>query len=248
MALSDTFGSTAGDIFSSIVSKGILVFAVILLVGIILGVALYVRWRRKFNIIVEIYSERSIGSLNEVVYTKDAKIIRDIINQNNHKIIFDKGAMIFDKKDGCWYFRILGEKVDLPVPPFNVLQSSNKGNVLKIWQKTHEEFIFLMPDKLCKTHVIKGDGKLYPISQIEQKQVEGDISYWNVKRKEKTKKLFDTESLFMKILPFMPHIIGGVIALFIIYILMDSMPAILNQLQQLIIELRSLKGAVVTTG
>jgi len=248
MALSNTFGDTAGNIVSSIISKSMLVLLVLLIGGAILGVALYVRWRRKFNIIVEIYSERSIGSLEDKDYTTNSEAIRDIINQGNHKIIFDRGAIVYDKKDGYWYFRILGEKVDLPEPPFNVLQSSNKGNVLKVWQKSHDEFIFLMPDKLCKTHVIKRGGKLYPISQIEQKQVEGDIGYWNVKRKQKTKALFDTESLFMKILPFMPHIIGGMISLFIIYVLMDSMPAILNQLQQLIIELQSLKGAVVTTG
>jgi len=55
--------------------------------------------------------------------------------------------------------------------------------------------------------------------------------------------MFDVDSLLMKILPYIPHIMGGVILIFILYILMDSLPGILSELSKLTKELQSLKGA-----
>lgn len=210
-------------IFSGILWFGLAIILIAILGGVVWYMAVY---RRKFNIRVKIKSER----------TEDAKIY------------FDKAAILYDKKDKNKYLRLLNTGVDLPVPPFKVLQHTNEGDYLEIWRKSEDEFIYLTSGKIDRLNILKIDGKLYPIAQTEQKQVEGDISYWNTKRKEKHRGLFDTETLLMKLLPYIPLFLGGIFMIFIMYILMDHLPTILSQLSELTRELKSLKGADVVTG
>lgn len=220
------FAEIGGNVFSSILSKGILFIGALIVVGIIFGVAWYIRWRRQFNIIVEIYSERSRGVDFTRSTDRSSEAISRMMDQGNYKIIFDKGAIIYSRKDKGSYFRLLEEKVDLPVPPFNVLQPSSKGNILKLWQKSNEEYVYLLPDKIDKTVLVRADGNTYAANQVSQKQVEGDIAYWNIKRKEEHKKLFDTESLLMKVLPIIAPIIVGALILFMVYIVLDKISVI----------------------
>ena len=187
MAITDTiFGSQASDIYGNMIGNTFMLIAILILCAVIIGVALYVRYLRQFNITVMIESTRSAG----------------ISGVQHNKIIFDKGGLIYNKKDKSWYFRLLKEKVDLPQPPFDVLQPSNKGNILRIWQKSNEEFIFLLPDKIDTQIIVRADGSRVPVGQLVVKQVEGDVSYWNQIRKRTNKKLFDTESMIMKLLPY----------------------------------------------
>jgi len=218
------FGEMGGALFGKIFS-GIIWFGLaVIVIGVIFGVMWYfIIYRRKFDIKVKVISDRA----------------------GDPAIYFDSAAILYDKKDKNKYFRFWGERTDLPVPPFKVLQKLRRGDYLEVWRKSEDEFVFLTPPRINKMKVLRADGKLYPIAQTEQKQVEGDIAYWNIKRKEKNKRLFDTESILMKLLPYIPHIIGGVITIFVLYILMDSLPEVLRALTDLAQELRSLKGAEV---
>jgi len=52
----------------------------------------------------------------------------------------------------------------------------------------------------------------------------------------------------MKVLPYIPHIIGAVVTMFILYILMSYLPDILAQLKSLVSELNRGRTAEITTG
>jgi len=45
--------------------------------------------------------------------------------------------------------------------------------------------------------------------------------------------MFDMDSMLMKLLPYIPAAIVSVICIFILYILLDHLPGILSQLQEL---------------
>src|SRR3990167_7136881 len=112
---------SASSMGGSLVGGGLIFLGVLVLIAIIIGASLYVRYYRQFNIYVIIRSSRSTAS-----------------GIGQEKILFDKGAMIYDKKDKIWYFRLFSHQVDLPVPPYEVLQPSEKGNLLELWQKSVE--------------------------------------------------------------------------------------------------------------
>lgn len=204
-AVKDVGGAIASKIFSSILIFGI-GFIIVVVLGVIMYYLLY--YRRKFNILVKIRSERA----------------------GDPSVFFDKAAIIRDWKTRTKYFKLMDTKVELTVPPFKVIEKTDKGDYLEVWRKSEEEFVFLTPPKIDRTRTIKADGKLYQIADSEQKQIEGDMD-WYFTRKEKIKKLIDPESLLMKVLPYLPLLLGGAIMIFILWILMDKLPAILAQLQ-----------------
>lgn len=220
------FSDVGGRIGQIVLTGSVWLIAIIVLGGLLLGVVFYVRYRKKYDIFVKIRSERS---------------------EDKHKVNFDNAAIISDPKTKSKYFKLKNQRVELPVPPFNVLQTSSKGDYIELWRKSEDEYVYLTPPVIDKEFYMRADGKLYPMSDLIQKQVEGDIAYWNVTRKPKNKQLFDTESWLMKLLPFIPQIIGGVIALFILYILFNSLPSVLNSLTELTKELASLKGAELSS-
>ena len=224
--------SMLGEVGSQIMDKifgGILWFGLaLLLIGVI---AFFMWWfliyKKKFNIIVKVISARA----------KD----RDYI-------IFDKAAILVDRKTGTKYFRIWGLKLDLPAPDFNVLQNTSSGDYLELYRTSEDTIYFLTSPVIDKTKVIKHDGKAYSIAAQKLKQFDPDMAFWNVKRKTFNKKMFDTESLFFKLLPYFPIIFGSVLMIFVIYVLMDKLPAILAELKNLAAELNSLKRAEIVQG
>lgn len=220
------FNDIAGQLTSRIFG-GILWFGIAMVVIGVLGFLMwyFLIYRKKFDIMVKIKSDRV----------------------NDPKIYFDYAAILVDRKDRTKYFRLRDTKVDLPVPPFNVLRTSNLGDYIEVWRKSEDEFIFLLEGKVDKYNIVKQDGTVHVIAEQEQKQIEGDIAFWNIQRKGKNRGLFDTESILMKLLPYIPHLIGGVLTVFILYILMDSLPQVLGQLKELATTLNSYKGAEVTT-
>lgn len=216
-------GQLVEKIFSSILWFGL---ALVVVAVVIFVMWYFVYYKRKFDILVKIRSQRADG----------------------FSTYFDKAAILYDKKARNKYLRLRDTKVDLPLPNFNLIDKTNWGDYLEIWRKSEEEFIFLMPSEINKTQVLRQDGILYPIAQTEQKQVEGDVSYWNVKRKDKHKSLFDTESMLMKLLPYIPLVVGGAFMIFMLYILLDTLPGLIGELAELAKTLRSSTIAQLTPG
>ena len=212
----------AGGLFSGIVdiSGTILIGALILFT--VLGLFFYLFfYRRKFDISVKILSERA----------------------SDPRMFFDKAAVMTDKK-GNKYLKLLKAKVELPMPPFKVLESTNRGDYIEIWRKSEDDFVYLTKPHIDKTKMIKADGKLYPIGRTSQRHIEGDM-YWMSKRKEENKKLLDPESLLMKLLSWAPQILSSVFLLLILFVFMDKLPELVNQLVELTKELRALKGSTI---
>ena len=227
MVDTNPFDAVGGQLFDKIFS-GILWFGIFFVLVAVVG---FLMWfflvhKRKFDIKVKLISERS-GDKN--------------------RILWDKAAILFDRKNKLKYFRLWNTKVDLPIPRFNVLQGSDTGDYLEIYRKSEDDFYFLTPSKINKTVMIRSDGRAYPIALQEHKQIDTDISFWNTKRKGQNTSMFDTEKMWMKILPYIPHIIGGVITIFVLYILMDSLPQVLGSLQEVAKELNAYRAAEVTT-
>lgn len=198
-----------GGVFSGLFGgalQGVVILVGILLVGgSIVGAAWYVRYIRQFNIKVELISTRA-----------------NIGGQDQYKIIFDKAGLLYDKKDKNYYFRIKDLKADLPAPPFNVLIPTDKGNMVKIWQKTADEFVFLLPDTINKEIIVKQDGKAYPAGSLNVKQIEGDMGYWNTMRKSRDKKLFDPESTWSKLLPYIVPLLMFILVIFVSWMVLKN--------------------------
>ena len=226
MAEEGLFGEIGGQLVSRIFS-GILWFGI---AAVVIGILSFLMWyflihRKKFDIEVKIKSVRA---------------------EDKHSIIFDKAAILVDRKTKTPFFRIWGLRREFPVPKFNVLQSSNKGDFLEMYRVGEDEFYFLSPSKIDKTRIIRADGKFYALGHQSQIIVDPEMAFWAAKRKEHNRKMFDVDSWLMKILPYLPHIIGGVILIFVLYILMDHLPAILGQLEKLVESMNQLqRGQVV---
>ena len=241
--------SVGFSLVGNVINVLIAIVGIVIVLGVGLGVFFYTRHIKKYNIIVEIRSERSglpdIGTESVEAY---ATKVRSMTQNNNYKIIYDKGAMLYSKDDKNWYFRIKGEKVDLPVPPFNVLTASNKGNVLKVWQRSKEEYFYLLSDKIDPT-VIRAHGGTYNVAQLSTKVVDSDISFWNVKKKEKVKKLFDPESILAKVLAYIPQIVSGFLTIMLLWIVFDKLPGLITKMTELATAINSNTGgqAIVAT-
>lgn len=223
-AIGDITGRLTANVFGSILWFGI----ILLLIGVV-GFLIYwfAVYRKKFDIKVKVISRRA-GEENS--------------------IFFDKAAILKDRKTNTRYFRIWGMKRELPVPKYNILQRTNEGDLLEIYRKSEEEFFFLMPPKIDNARIMRADGRVYPFADQKMIQVDPEIGFWMAKRMEQNKSMFSPDNLLMKILPFIPHIIGGVITIFILYVLMDHLPAILGQLRELAAEINRNTNAEVITG
>lgn len=202
------------------------VVVLILVVGVVGGIVYYfVGYRRKFDILVKIISERA----------------------SDPRIFFDKGAILIDRKKGTKYLKLLSTKVELNVPPFKIIEATNKGDYIELWRKSQDEFVYLTKPIIDKTKVIRADGRLYPVSTPLQRHHEGDL-YWVIKRKEDNKQLLTAEALWAKLLAWAPQIIGGIIVMLMLWITLSKLPGLIDQLTTLTREITSLKGADIITG
>ncbi len=230
-------GDTVGDLAGRILTGTIGVVVVLIVAGVILGFFFWVRDRRKYNILVEIQSARSEGvTPQDVVQLSDKDYLGYVnraLQEGNFKLIYDKAALKYDKTDKSWYFRILGEKVALTVPPFKVLQQSNKGNVLKIWQKSNIEYFFLLPGKINKEFIVRADGQMYKVAEIEQYQLEGDDPAWIMERQRRNRNWFVMDSILSRLLMYLPVMIMTVIFVFLIWIVLGKLPPLIESLNAL---------------
>lgn len=194
-----------GELLTKLVSGSVIVILILILIGFILGLALYIRYLRQFNIRVEIQSLRGSGTHGQPIY----------------KIVRDMGGFIRRKKDQTNWFRLRGEKVDLPSPPLEALQLDAKGNnQIKIFQKSDTEYYYLLPDKIDMTTIVRG-GKEIPIAQASAKISDGDVVYWGQLRKRDNRTLFDTETLIMKLLPYIVPMLMFMLVIFMTYLITD---------------------------
>jgi hypothetical protein len=218
--LSEVAGSLFGGAWSGL-------FWVLVFLGIaggMFGTIYYLFfYRKKFDIMIEVKSERS----------------------QDPKLYFDKGGIFYDKKDKTKYLKLLATKVSLEMPPFKIMQHTNRGDFIRIWRKSEDEFLFLTPGKINREQVIRANGRLYRIAETEHRQMEAD-AYWYITRKDKVKKLLDPESLLMKLLPYIPHIVGGMFLVFIIYIVMGKLPGMIDQITELARVINSAGQGTVT--
>lgn len=222
--MANPLAEVAGSLFGGAWSGMFWVLIFIGIAGAMFGVIYYfVYYKRKFDILVEVKSERS----------------------EDLKIYFDKGAVFYDRKDKTKYLKLLKTKVSLEMPPFNIMQHTNKGDFIRIWRKSEDEFVYLTPGKINQEQIIKANGKLYSTANSEHRQIEAD-AYWYITRKEKVKRLLDPENLLMKLLPYIPHIVGGMFLIFILYIVMGKLPGMITQITELARVIGSANQGIVT--
>jgi len=157
MATTNLIGEVGGQLVERIFS-GILWFGIaFILIAVVGGLMWYfLIYQRKFDIKVKIISERA---------------------GDRTSIIFDKAAILIDRKSKIKYFRLWSLKKDLPVPRFNVLQLSGKGDYLELYRKGEDELYFLNPSSVSKTKVIKEDGKEYGLAEQESIRMDIDLNY-----------------------------------------------------------------------
>ena len=225
---SNAIREAGGELVNTLLSRSVIVVGVLFVAGAI-G---FIMWwfgvyKKKFDIDVKLTFERS----------GDKNWIR-----------FDKAAVLRDRKTKTKYLRVWGMKVDLPIPKHNVLQLTNKGDYVEIYSTGEDEYYFLTLAKVSKTMVIKSDGKLYRIAEQIQSRIDTDIVYWNIKRKQLNKSMFDPESILMKLLPYIPLMMVSVVMLFVAWVFLDKLPAILSQLQSLVKQMADSQRAQVITG
>ena len=222
------FTEVGGQLLDRITS-GILVFGLVIFIISVIGWLMwwFLIYRRKFNIDVKIISKRA---------------------QDKHNILFDQAAIIYDKKDGSNYFSLWKLKKNFTVPDFNILQTTSTGDYFEMYRTGEDTFYFLLPPKIDKKYLIKSDGKIVPIAEQSSRLIDPDLAFWAAKRKSLNRSMFDPEKLWMKILPYIPHIVSGVLVIFILWILMSRLPQILAELRTLAAAINQRTVADVTTG
>lgn len=200
-----------GDMFAGSSTVLVVVLLLVLGVAVVGGLWYYfLIYRRQFDIIVEIISKRATDA----------------------RVIFDKAAILYDKKTKTKYLRLLNARRDLEVPPFNIFENTNWGDYVRLYRTSEDNFRFLAKPKIDREYLIKKDGKVYPFSETKSKQIENDI-YWILDRKEKTDKMIDPQGILMKLLAYTPQIFSGILMLMILYVLMQKLPEVLSQLTNL---------------
>lgn len=228
-----TFGSLGSQLFSRLVSGGIIIVGIIILAAVIVAVAFYVRYASQFIYEVEIRSLRSSGVKGTPTY----------------KILKDKGAFIRKKKDKTTWFRLRNQAVDLPSPPLECIQLGIKGkNYIKILQLSDEEYYYLMPESIDTATIIR-DGKPIILGQETVKVLDGDVAYWNIQKKKDNKKLFDMESLLMKVLPYVGIMLMFMCVVFLSYFMTNhwgEFSAAAQALEKAADRLASISGGTIT--
>jgi hypothetical protein len=168
----------------------------ILFLAICGGLAfLFMTWK-KYDITVRMYSRRKGG----------------------WKTWDDKGAFIKDKKTGDVYgFKLRREKDLLQPPPYNMLMTALKGNVIHMMQESTGEYYFL--DMEVENSLEDGKGK---ILTGKLKVIEGDVQLWMVGMIEKIYALYQKKKAWEVWLPYAVISLSGMIAFLIIYFIVKK--------------------------
>lgn len=200
-----------GQIADKIMSGAVWVLAIFIIGGALAIVMYYfLIYKRKFDINVTIRSQRAGGKTERIQ---------------------DMAAILTDRKTKQRYFKLWNFKTEMPVPRFEVLESSKGKDYLDIYQKGDEEFYFLKPPKIDKRYIQKTDGTWIPWAEQQHQVMDAEVAYWNVKKKKED--WFAKDKLIWKVLEFAPQIITTVTLIFILWIFLDKLPGVLSSLQQL---------------
>lgn len=235
-AVAATFGAKASNLVGKLLTGTVVVVGIIIFAAIVIGIAFYIRYLRKFNVIVEIKSKRSSGSE---------------AGMEIYKIIPDKGGIMRSSRTKTTWFRLLGQKVDLPVPPNECFQLDSKGNNhLYIWHPSDEEYYFLLPDKIVQSVIVRG-GQSIALNQAHMKIVDSGAAYWGQVRKRENRKLFDIEGLLWKLAPLVGMFLMFMLVIFLTYLITShwgEFAAAANALKEAAQALAGTTHASVTTG
>ena len=223
----DPSGAIA-EVGSRLISKifgGLLWFGLAIIVFGVLG---YLMWyfliyKKKFDIEVKITSERA---------------------EDKSSIYFDKAALLIDKSSGGRYLRLWKTKAELPAPKFNIFQTVGTKDYLELYRTADNIFYYLTPTKIDRRYVIRSDGKIYPMAGQVNRMIDPEMDFWATKRKKSNKGMFAPDSILTKILLYLPFILSLAISIFIIYVLMSNLPAVLSELGSLVREMKSMQGGV----
>jgi len=230
--MADNLISSVGTGVVEKIFGGILWFGIAMILICVLGFVMwfFLIYKKKFDIKVKIISERAQGEIVEIM---------------------DKAAILKDFKERIPYLKIWGLKRDFPIPKYDVMRKLYDGrgivDYLEIYRKGENEFYFLLPPTINKKMIVKSDGKTQLIAEQTQLMMDPEMAFWATKRKTLNKKLLNTESLLFKLLPYIGIILGGAILIFILYILLDHLPAILSELRNLVTEINKNQHAEVIT-
>jgi len=230
--MADPFGAIGSQLVGGLTSAAVWIVLGLFLCGLI-GWAMwyFVFYRKSFDIDVIIRSERS---------------------GEGYKVIRDKAAIkkVKSGKKRVEVLRLWKTKKDLPVPPFKILEQARHGDFLEIYRRGEHEFRYLLPPVISKKILTENEhGEFIALSETEQQQIDMQLLDWILNRLERDEKLFSTEGVLSKILPLLPQIVGGMIMIFLLYIVFDKLPGLITQLTELARELRTLKGAeIITSG
>lgn len=223
MADANPIGETAGRLVGDIGSGFLIAFAVILLLAVTIGIIwFFAVYKRKFDIIIKISSKRAGGKYN---------------------VFFDRGAILTDRKSKLTYLRLWSLKIDLPLPKFELMQSTNKGDYIELYREGEKLFYYLTPPKVNQTKILKQDGKIYRITDQESFRIDNDMISWLVDTQDKINKMFTPGGIMDKLIPYLPQILGGMVMIFILWVVLDKIPDVINQLTTLTDAIRELKVA-----
>lgn len=224
--------SSIGSGVAEKIFGGILWFGIALILIITMGFIMwyFLLYKKKFDIKVKLISERANGEIVEIM---------------------DKAAILKDFKEKIPFLKIWGLKRDFPIPKYDVMRKLYDGrgivDYLEIYRKGENEFYFLLPPTIDKRMIVKSDGQTQLIAEQTQLMMDPEMAFWATKRKTLNKKLLNTESLLFKLLPYIGIILGGAILIFILYILLDHLPAILSSLTKLVEEMGKYQRAEIVT-
>jgi hypothetical protein len=231
--LADQFSAAGLNLFSGLLGGVVNLVIFLMVAGSLIGVAFYVRYIRKFDIEVEILSLRA-----------------NIGGNKQYKIIHDKAGYMYDRTNKMYYFKLKDMKIDMVAPPFNVLIPTDKGNKIQLLQKSPDEFTFLIRDQVIEDVVIGPDGREYRVGQIKTKQLEGDVGFWNIKRKSLNKNIFNPESTLMKLLPYIVPVLMFMLVIFLTWMVLKNFSVlgdVAESLRQTAEVIKSTTTASVTT-
>lgn len=221
-------GSITGigsEIANRIMSGAVWVLALVIVGGGVAGLMYYfLIYKRKFDILVTIRSERSGKST-----------VRRT----------DYAAILTDRKTHERYFKLWKYKIEMPIPHFDVLEHAEGKDYLDLYQKGDSEFYFLKPPEVDRTYIEKTDGSVIPWAEQQNKVVDSDIAFWAQKKKKEN--WFDKDKLIWRVLEFAPQIISTVTLIFILWIFLDKLPPILNGLKDIAAQFQQVQRADITT-
>lgn len=211
MAVQEQIGNAINGVIGNTTTAAIYgVLIIIILCGLSYTWWYFFRYRKKFDIKVKVISDR----------------VQD------DSVYFDKGAIFYDKKSKMKYLRLYSTKVELEVPPFRIFTKTPEGDYLEINRTSDDQFYYLTPPQIDNKTMVDYGGRPFPISSVKQKQIENDTAFI-LRRKEMNKKLINPEGLLSTLVPFIPHIISGMIMMLMLWVVFSKLPEMIDAMTKL---------------